>query len=456
VQLSAEEHAQIVDDSIRRIRRFALPAEELELIDDSAPIQMEVADLQELVRKYDLKKEQCKKGQLSEEDCADSYDFYNDMSEPEEDLSDVSPFEEDLETALGSTNRAKWGGSRRRRWGAGKFFKKAGQAIVKAGKTVVKAVHKHVIKPVGKAVKTAVKHVHKHVIKPIGKGLRKAGEWIGKTVTKAAKAVWNGIKVAAKFVAKLACKAVAGFMDTIVKNVVAGLMEVGKWTIYVGGKIVAKILKSAFNIRKVEYTASVQGIIRANLGKFSVDATVLGIRLKFSFELALLRWAGIGEEELQVDDDQNSMPGEVLVQTEEEAAANPAVELPHGEPWGYQMTEQMDEMEAHAMAGNDISMLATSQLISGQRRLLQADSDAVFDDSAAAQTSDENQEVNDAQTSTEAHARASAEWGGGRRRRWVHRHHKHHRHHPHRHHPHRHHKHHKHHKHHPHQHHKHH
>jgi len=139
----------------------------------------------------------------------------------------------------------------------------------------------------------------------------------------------------------------------VVKNVVAGLMEVGKWTVYTGGKIVAQALSSVFNVRKIEYTASVQGLIRANLGTFAVDATVIGVPLDFKLELALLRWAGVGQEEIEEGQvELDSSPGKVVVMPAGETANVP---LPHGEPIGYLMTEQMDELEAYNMAGHDLT-----------------------------------------------------------------------------------------------------
>ena len=39
-----------------------------------------------------------------------------------------------------------------------------------------------------------------------------------------------------------------------------------------------------------------QGLLRANFGTFKIKAVVLGFAMDFELELALLRWAGIGEE----------------------------------------------------------------------------------------------------------------------------------------------------------------
>merc|ERR1711871_191900 len=356
-----EERQQIVDDSIRRIRRFALPVEQMLLIDDSAPIEMPVTELQELVRRADEKEAACDAGKLPASECVSAYDFYNDMSDPRGAITSV----EDLEDAMmeGETNSLQT----RQRWGG---FKK--HVVKPFKKHVVKPVVKHAktaIKAVGKAVKTVVKHVGK-AAKTVGKAIVKAGKWVGNAIVTAAKATWDGIKAAAVFVAKLACKAVAGFLDTVVKGAVRGMMEMGKWAVYAGGKLVAKLLSSAFNIQLIQYTASIQGLIRANLGKFRVKAVVLGIKLDFTLELALLRWAGIGEEaDIETGSERHleAIPGEVIVTEEENAAIEP-------EPHGYLMTEQMDEATAYAMAGHKVNefMPSGAVLLGSQpvRRLL--------------------------------------------------------------------------------------
>jgi hypothetical protein len=292
---------------------------------------------------------------------------------------------------------------------------------------------------VGHAVKTVVKHVG-NAAKAVGKGLVEAGKFVGNAIVTAAKKTWEGIKAAAVFVAKLACKAVAGFLDTVVKGAVRGMMEMGKWAVYAGGKLVAAVLKNAFNIQLIQYTASIQGLIRANLGKFRVKAIVLGIKLDFELELALLRWAGIGEEaDIQEGSERHleAIPGEVIVRPQEDVAAEP-------EPHGYLMTEQMDEALAYSMAGHNVNdFMPTGGVLLGSqpsRRLLTADDSVNLHD----------EQVQDVQGRSEE--TGTAEWGGGRRRRsWIHRHHKHHSHHPHRHH-----RHHSHHAHTPHKHHKHH
>jgi hypothetical protein len=407
VQMSDEERRQIVDDSIRRIRRFVLPAEQMLLIDDSAPIEMPVTELQELVRRADEKEAACDAGDLPAGECVSAYDFYNDMSDPR----DAAESEEDLEDAMaeGETNSLQM----RQRWGG---FKK--HVVDPVKKHVVKPFVKHVVEPavkharkavtaVGHAVKTVVKHVG-NAAKAVGKGLVEAGKFVGNAIVTAAKKTWEGIKAAAVFVAKLACKAVAGFLDTVVKGAVRGMMEMGKWAVYAGGKLVAAVLKNAFNIQLIQYTASIQGLIRANLGKFRVKAIVLGIKLDFELELALLRWAGIGEEaDIQEGSERHleAIPGEVIVRPQEDVAAEP-------EPHGYLMTEQMDEALAYSMAGHNVNdFMPTGGVLLGSqpsRRLLTADDSVNLHD----------EQVQDVQGRSEE--TGTAEWGGGRRRRsWI-------------------------------------
>jgi hypothetical protein len=148
----------------------------------------------------------------------------------------------------------------------------------------------HVGKTVVKGVVTAAKAVGKVVVK--------VGKAIGDGIAKAAKAVWSGLKAAAKWVAKVVCDAVAGFLDTVVKGLVRGFLEMGKWIVYVGGKMIAKVLASAFNIRLIQYQGSAQRLIRADFGTLKVDATVLGANIKFELRMALLSALGIGRRRL--------------------------------------------------------------------------------------------------------------------------------------------------------------
>ena len=46
-------------------------------------------------------------------------------------------------------------------------------------------------------------------------------------------------------------------------------MEVAKWSIYVGGKLVAKMMQNLFNIRRIEYSASVGGLVRLDAGRYT-------------------------------------------------------------------------------------------------------------------------------------------------------------------------------------------
>jgi hypothetical protein len=272
MQMSESEQAEIVDESIRRIRRRALEPSELALIDDSAPIKMTGEELQELVRRAD------------ERDAAEGKPKYTLYTEEEMRGLEQQIFNPDSnldEIEVDLQAQARWG--RVGKW-AKKTAKSAVKVVRKVGKTVVK-VATHVGKTVVKGVVKAAKAVGKVVVK--------VGKAIGDGIAKAAKAVWSGLKAAAKWVAKVVCDAVAGFLDTVVKGLVRGFLEMGKWIVYVGGKMIAKVLKSAFNVRLIQYQGSAQRLIRADFGTLKVDATVLGLDIKFELRMALLSALGI-------------------------------------------------------------------------------------------------------------------------------------------------------------------
>ena len=114
---------------------------------------------------------------------------------------------------------------------------------------------------------------------------------LGEGIAAAGKATWRSMSLLAAAVAKLACKAAALFLDRIVAGVLRGLLEMGKWAVYTGGKLAAKALSSAFNLQAITYTTSIQKLLRADVGTFEITAVVLGAKLDLSLGLALLRWA---------------------------------------------------------------------------------------------------------------------------------------------------------------------
>ena len=93
---------------------------------------------------------------------------------------------------------------------------------------------------VEEGVKTVVAVVS-DAAKTVGTAIKSAALAVGDLIVQGAKAVWEGLKEAASFVVKLVCDAVAGFLDTVVKGLVRGFLEMAKWVVYIGGKMIAKV-----------------------------------------------------------------------------------------------------------------------------------------------------------------------------------------------------------------------
>ena len=112
---------------------------------------------------------------------------------------------------------------------------------------------------VSQKITKAITELANKVFELVGDGLQALGQAIGK---------------AAKFIGSMLCDAFAGFMDTVVKNIIRGFLEVATFIVYNAGKFVAKALLNSFNIKRIEYTGSLQELVAGNLGTFKVDATI--------------------------------------------------------------------------------------------------------------------------------------------------------------------------------------
>jgi len=269
------EQAEIVDASVRRIRRRALSDDELALIDDAAAITMSGDELAELVRRADAR---------DAAEGAPKYTLYTE-AEVEAMQRKIAAAEDDDELEALLQTRHKWG------------FVKTGISAVKAGVEkawdTVSTAAVNTYNTVKEGVKTVVAAVSDACVQ-VGTAIKNAASYVGDLIVQGATAVWDGLKTAAKFVATLVCDAVAGFLDTVVKGLVRGFLEMGKWIVYVGGKMVAKVLESAFNIRLIQYTGSLQRLVRADLGSLRVNATIVGVDVAFQLDMALLSAFGIG------------------------------------------------------------------------------------------------------------------------------------------------------------------
>jgi len=270
------ELAEIVDASIRRIRRRALTDAELALIDDSGPITMSGDELVSLVQRADAR--DAREG-------APKYTLFTE-AEVEQLRKNIAVEDSASELEIDLQTRAKWGFIK------SKIVEPAKAAVTKAWDTVSTAVV-NTYEKVKEGVKTVVAVVS-DAAKTVGTAIKSAALAVGDLIVQGAKAVWEGLKEAASFVVKLVCDSVAGFLDTVVKGLVRGFLEMAKWIVYIGGKMIAKVLESAFNIRLIQYTGSLQRLVRADLGSLRVNATILGFDVNFQLDMALLGWAGIG------------------------------------------------------------------------------------------------------------------------------------------------------------------
>ena len=216
------EQAEIVDASIRRIRRRALTDDELALIDDSAPIMMSGDELAALVRRAD------------ERDAAEGKPKYTLYTEAEVEMMQrkIAAAEDDEELEALLQTRHKWG-----------FVKTGITAVSKVAEKAWDTVSTAAVKAYDtvKDAATTVAAAVSDAAKTVGTAIKNAASYVGDLIVQGATAVWDGLKTAAKFVATLVCDAVAGFLDVVVKGLVRGFLEMGKWIVYVGGKIVAKV-----------------------------------------------------------------------------------------------------------------------------------------------------------------------------------------------------------------------
>ena len=111
----------------------------------------------------------------------------------------------------------------------------------------------------------------------VGREIRKLGSALGNAIMDAAGAVWENLKSAALAIAKMACRAVATFMSTVVRALFTGMMELAKAVVYVGGKLVKYAIEAAamvFNIRYLAYSGSLKGMTSGDFGTLKLQGTV--------------------------------------------------------------------------------------------------------------------------------------------------------------------------------------
>lgn len=103
-----------------------------------------------------------------------------------------------------------------------------------------------------------------------------------------------GAKGLYKGVAGALCSAGEAFMDVVVKNVVTGVMELGKNIVMVAGKMVAAglaalggVFDNLFRVVKMTYEGSARAALQGNFGTLAVDLILLGKAYNFSVEFDL-------------------------------------------------------------------------------------------------------------------------------------------------------------------------
>jgi len=115
----------------------------------------------------------------------------------------------------------------------------------------------------------------------------KALEKFGSAVVAGAKGLYKGV-------AGALCSAGEAFMDVVVKNVVTGVMELGKNIVMVAGKMVAAglaalggVFDNLFRVVKMTYEGSARAALQGNFGTLAVDLILLGKAYNFSVEFDL-------------------------------------------------------------------------------------------------------------------------------------------------------------------------
>ena len=126
----------------------------------------------------------------------------------------------------------------------------------------------------------------------VGREIRKLGSALGNAILDAAGAVWENLKAAALSIAKMACRAVATFMSTVVRGLFTGMMELAKAVVYSGGKLIKYAIEAAamvFEIRYLAYTGSLKGITSGGFGNLKLQGTVSNIDATSSILLLVLQ-----------------------------------------------------------------------------------------------------------------------------------------------------------------------
>jgi len=106
-------------------------------------------------------------------------------------------------------------------------------------------------------------------------------------ITSAATVVWNAV-------AGSLCSLGQAFMDSVVRSVVVGVMEIGKTVVLTAGKVIAmgiasigSAIDSIFSVQRIYYAGSLAACLKGNFGTLEIDATVFStkVALKVVFDV---------------------------------------------------------------------------------------------------------------------------------------------------------------------------
>ena len=108
-------------------------------------------------------------------------------------------------------------------------------------------------------------------------------------VATATSALTNAVNVVYNVVAGTLCNLGQAFMDSVVRTVVVGAMEVGKTVLITAGKVVAQgiatiggAIDKVFSVQRIYYAGSLAAAARGNFGTLEIDLTVFSTKLKYA------------------------------------------------------------------------------------------------------------------------------------------------------------------------------
>jgi hypothetical protein len=77
-------------------------------------------------------------------------------------------------------------------------------------------------------------------------------------------------------------------MDSVVRNVVVGIMEIGKTVVLAAGKVVAMglltigaAMDKIFSVQRIYYAGSLAAAAKGNFGTLEIDLTVFATKVKY-------------------------------------------------------------------------------------------------------------------------------------------------------------------------------